>query len=215
MTQPHWIAVDNYINDLFVPGDAALAAADAAGLPPIQVSPSQGKLLFVLAKAMGARRILEIGTLAGYSTIWLARALPAGGAVVTIEISSLHADVARGNFVRAGVADVVDLRVGRALDVLPNIAGPFDLIFIDADKPGYPEYLEWAIRLARPGTLIIADNVVRDGAIIDAASTDPNVQAMRRFNIALAADTRVTATTIQTVGAKGYDGFAAIVVQAS
>ena len=208
-------AVDRYINELFVPSDTALSAAleasDSAGLPSISVSPSQGKLLMLLARIQGARNILEIGTLGGYSTIWLARALPSGGHLVTLEFAPKHAEVARGNIARAGLADVVELRLGSALDTLPQLAaekrGPFDLIFIDADKPHYPEYLAWAIKLSRRGTLIIADNVVRDGEVVNPASSDPMVQGIRRFNELLAAESRVSATAIQTVGSKGYDGF--------
>ena len=218
MTTDQWTRVDQYIDDLFVGPDpsleAALEASRAAGLPPIAVSPAQGKLLYVLAKAMGARRILEVGTLGGYSTIWMARALPPDGRLITLEIDEKHAKVARENFARAGVSHVIDLRMGPALTILPTLsgAGPFDLIFIDADKGGYTEYLSWAIKLSRMGTLIIADNVVRDGKITDAASTDANVQGIRRFNEALAKERRVAATEIQTVGVKGYDGFAVIVV---
>lgn len=218
-TDPRWARVDDYLEDLFVPPDAALDATlsstRTAGLPEIQVSATQGKLLHVMARAMGARRILEIGTLAGYSAIWLARALPADGRLVTIEVDQKHADVARSNIARAGLADRVDIRVGRAIDVLPRLlaehAGPFDLTFIDADKVGYTGYLDWAIRLSRPGSLIIADNVIRDGAITESDTGDDAVDGIRRFNTALAADRRVSATAVQTVGAKGYDGFTAAV----
>ena len=220
MTQEKWSAVDRYITDLLVPSDpaldAALRASAAAGLPPINVAPNQGKLLMLLAQAQGARNILEIGTLGGYSTIWLARALPAGGRLITLEFDPKHAEVARANIERAGLADVVEVRLGRALDTLKQLAaenrGPFDLIFIDADKPGYPDYFPWALKLSRPGSMIIADNVVRNGAVIDADSSDPNVQGMRRFNELLAAEPRVSATVIQTVGSKGYDGFAIVLV---
>ncbi|HKW00325.1 MAG TPA: O-methyltransferase [Vicinamibacterales bacterium] len=218
MTKKQWTQVDQYIERLFVPPDsaldAALAASTAAGLPAIAVSPAQGKLLQVLATAIGARRMLEIGTLGGYSTIWLARALPPDGRLITLELEQKHADVARANVARAGLSAVVDVRVGPALDQLPSLRseGPFDLIFIDADKGGYTEYLSWAITLARPGALIIADNVVRDGKIVDASSTDANVQGIRRFNEALAKERRVSATEIQTVGVKGYDGLAIMVV---
>jgi len=219
MTDHQWTDVDRYITDLFLPPDpsldAALEASAAAGLPPIAVSPALGKLLHVLATAVGAKRILEIGTLGGYSTIWLARALPADGRVVTLEIDPKHAEVARRNFARAGVADRIDLKLGAALDTLPALRadGPFDFVFIDADKGGYAAYLPWAITLSRPGALIIADNVVRAGKITDAASTDQNVQGIRRFNDVLAAERRVVATEIQTVGVKGYDGIAVMVVQ--
>ena len=221
MTSDQWTLVDQYIHDLFVGADpaleAALDASTAAGLPQIAVSPAQGKLLHILAKAIGARRILELGTLGGYSTIWMARALPPGGRLITLELDPKHAEVARGNLARAGVSQVVDVRVGPALDLLPTLGGeaPFDLIFIDADKGGYTEYLSWAIKLSRIGTLVIADNVVRDGKITDAASTDASVQGIRRFNDALAKERRVSATEIQTVGVKGYDGFAVMVVTAA
>ena len=220
MTTDQWTVVDQYVQDLFVGADpaleAALDASHAAGLPSIAVSPAQGKMLYVLAKAIGARRILEIGTLGGYSTIWMARALSPEGRLITLELEEKHASVARDNFKRAGVAGLVDLRVGPALTLLPLLGsdGPFDLIFIDADKGGYTEYLSWAIALSRVGTLIIADNVVREGKIVDAASTDANVQGIRRFNEALAKERRVAATEIQTVGVKGYDGFAVMVVGA-
>ena len=216
---PRWSRVDQYLEDLFTPSDASLQATldsiEDAGLPAIQVSAIQGKLLHVLAKAIGARRILEIGTLAGYSAIWLARALPPDGRLVTIEFDPKHAEVARANIVRAGLADGVEIRVGRASDVLPRLAlegaEPFDLTFIDADKVGYVDYLDWAIRLSRPGSLIVADNVIRDGAITETDTGDEAVDGIRRFNAALAADRRVSATAVQTVGVKGYDGFAAAV----
>ena len=209
-----WTAVDRYITDLVVQPDATLEAAlqacAEAGLPQISVSAAQGKLLHLLAKIRRANRILEIGTLAAYSTIWLARALPAGGRLVTLESDASHAAVARGNIARAGLDGVVDLRVGLALDTLPVLAAEgleFDLTFIDADKPNIPSYFEWALKLSKPGALIIVDNVVRDGAIIDDGSEDASVRGVRRFNEMLAADKRVSATTIQTVGSKGYDGF--------
>jgi predicted O-methyltransferase YrrM len=215
MSQEKWTEVDAYLTEMLVPPDealdAALKASDAAGLPAISVTPAQGKLLHVLAKLQGARSILEIGTLGGYSTIWLARALPADGRVVTLEVEPKHADVARENITRAGLDRVVDLRVGHALDTLPQIAGegagPFDLIFIDADKPNIPQYFAWALSLSRRGTLIIVDNVIREGAITDASSEDASVQAVRRMFEMLASETRVSATSIQTVGSKGYDGF--------
>ena len=220
MIQQKWIEVDLYITDLLVRPDAALDEAlrtsAAAGLPPIHVSPSQGKLLHLLARLQGARTILEIGTLGGYSAIWLGRALPEGGRLITLESDPRHAEVARANIARAGLSEVVEQRLGPALETLPQIVaegrGPFDLIFIDADKPGYPDYLGWALRLSRPGSLIVADNVVREGAVIDAASSDPSVQGVRRFNQLLAAEPRVSATAIQTVGNKGYDGFAIALV---
>jgi len=222
MAEEQWTAVDLYLTGLFVPPDPALDAAlqtsAAAGLPPINVSPNQGKLLLLLARVQGARTVLEIGTLGGYSTIWLARALPADGRLITLESDPNHAAVARANIARAGLAGVVELRLGRALDTLPQLAaegrGPFDLVFIDADKPGYPDYLTWALKLSRRGSLIIADNVVRKGAVIDAASSDANVQGVRRFNELLAAEPRISATAIQTVGSKGYDGFAIALVTA-
>lgn len=222
MTQELWTAVDTYITDLLQPPDAvldaALADSAAAGLPPIAVSPAQGKMLTLLALAMGARNILEIGTLGGYSTICLARALPPGGRLIALEYAPKHAAVARANIARAGLAGIVDLRVGRAQDLLPKLAaeslGPFDLIFIDADKPSYAEYLGWAIELSRRGTLIIADNVVRDGDIIDSRNTETLIQGIRRFYDAVAAESRVSATTVQTVGCKGYDGFTIAVVTA-
>jgi predicted O-methyltransferase YrrM len=213
-----WTAVDRYITGVLVPSDpaldAALEASAAAGLPAIQVSPAQGKFLHLLARAQGARAILEIGTLGGYSTIWLARALPPGGRLVTLEADPHHAEVARANLARAGLADVVDLRLGRALDTLPHLAGPFDLIFIDADKPSNADYFTWALKLSRHGSVIIIDNVIRDGAVTDAASTDPDVQGVRRLNDLLADEARVSATTIQTVGSKGYDGFTMALVTA-
>jgi len=220
MTQERWTAVDRYITDLLIPPDAALEAALqaslVAGLPQINVSPAQGKLLQLLAQAQGARAILEMGTLGGYSTIWLARALLPGGRLITLEADPKHAEVARTNIARAGLAEMVEIRLGNAHETLPQLAaeqrGPFDVIFIDADKPGYAEYFAWAVTLSRRGTVIIADNVVRDGEVIKSASIDPNVQAVRRFNEAVAADRRVAATVIQTVGSKGYDGFALILV---
>ncbi len=220
MSDPRWTSVDEYLAGLLAPQDEALAAAREAnakaGLPPIDVSPLLGKMLHLLARAIGARQILEIGTLGGYSTIWLARALPAGGCVVTLEVDPAHAAVARANFERAGLTPMIDLRLGDAAATMPRLAavgrGPFDLIFIDADKPGYPKYLEWSLRLSRPGTLIIADNAVCDGAVADPTSGDPKVRGMREFLQQLAADPRLSASAIQTVGIKGYDGFALAVV---
>jgi predicted O-methyltransferase YrrM len=222
MNPEQWSAVDRYINDLLVPSDpaleAALAASAEAGLPPINVAPNQGKLLHLLARLQGARAILEIGTLGGYSTIWLARALPADGRLVTLEAEPRHAEVARANFRRAGLDRLIDLRVGRALDTLPRLAaeggGPFDLIFIDADKASTADYFSWALKLSRRGSVIIVDNVVRKGAVADAASSDASVQGIRRFNERLAAEPRVSATALQTVGSKGYDGFALALVDA-
>ncbi|HEX3772465.1 MAG TPA: O-methyltransferase [Polyangiaceae bacterium] len=220
MTQEQWTSVDRYITDLFVPKDAALEAAleasHEAGLPAINVAPNQGKLLNLLARMHGAKKVLEIGTLGGYSTIWLGRALPAGGKVVTLEADPKHAEVARANVARAELAQVVDVRVGKALDTLPKIAGenlgPFDLFFIDADKANIPSYFEWSLKLSRPGSVIIVDNVVRGGRVLDAQSADVNVQGVRKFNEIVAADKRVSATEIQTVGSKGYDGFALALV---
>jgi predicted O-methyltransferase YrrM len=216
MSEEKWSAVDYYICRLFVGADAALdaalAASDAAGLPPIAVAPNQGKLLHLLARLAGARAILEIGTLGGYSTIWLARALPAGGRLVTLEANPQHAAVARANIGRAGLAGVVDLRLGPAIETLPQLEGPFDLIFIDADKESNAEYFQWALKLSRAGSLIVVDNVVRGGKVIDAESRDPMVQGTRRLYEAMAAEPRVAATVIQTVGRKGYDGLAIALV---
>ncbi|MDT3438228.1 O-methyltransferase [Pseudofrankia sp. BMG5.37] len=215
MTQELWNAVDDYFEGLLVPADPVLAealrASDAAGLPAIQVSASQGKLLQLLARTVGARSILEVGTLGGYSTIWLARALLAGGRLVTLEVDPAHAAVARANAERAGLSDVVDVRVGAALETLPKLAAeggdPFDLVFIDADKPNNPGYFEWALKLARPGSLIIIDNVVRGGAVADPDNTSASVVGTRRVHDLIAAEPRVSATAVQTVGTKGYDGF--------
>ena len=221
MTSP-WSEVDDYLCELFAPDDPALAGAlatsEAAGLPPIHVAPNQGKLLQILARAIGARRILEIGTLGGYSTIWLARSLPADGRLVTIEAEPRHAEVARENIATAGLTGLVELHVGQALDVLADLqrAGceAFDLVFIDADKPNNPAYFRRALELSHVGTLIVIDNVVRKGAVIDADSTDANVQGVRQMNDAIAACPRVMATAIQTVGSKGYDGVAVLLVVA-
>jgi predicted O-methyltransferase YrrM len=212
MTQELWDAVDGYYSGLLVGDDealdAALEASDAAGLPQIAVSPNQGKLLNLIARTRGARRILEVGTLGGYSTIWLARALPADGRLVTLEYEPRHAEVARANLDRAGLADRTQVRVGAALDTLPTVEGPFDLVFIDADKPNNPAYFRWALRLTRPGSVIIVDNVVRGGRVADPDNTDPDVLGTRELADLLAAEPTVDATMIQTVGAKGYDGFA-------
>jgi predicted O-methyltransferase YrrM len=212
MSQELWTAVDRYYADLLVPADAvldaALRASAEAGMPAIAVSATQGKLLMLLAQTLGTRRILEIGTLGGYSTIWLARGLAEGGRLITLEADSKHAEVARSNIARAGLSSVVEVRLGRAVETLPGVEGPFDLIFIDADKVSYPEYFSWAVKWSRAGSLIVADNVVRKGAVIDAESSDANVQGVRRFNELMAADKRVSGTVIQTVGSKGYDGFA-------
>jgi predicted O-methyltransferase YrrM len=221
MSQDQWTAVDQYADGLLLPPDpvldAARQAAADAGLPPISVSPAQGQLLHLLARGAGARRILEIGTLGGYSTIWLARALPPGGRLISLEAEARHAEVARANLARAGLAGVAEVRVGRAQDTLPRLhaagEGPFDLIFIDADKPGYPGYLDWSVRLSRPGTMIVADNVVRDGAVADPGRRDADVLGVRRFIERLAAEPRVSGTVVQTVGRKGYDGFALAIVR--
>ena len=222
MTQPLWTSVDDYITDLFVPSDLvlqeALATSEAAGLPSISVAPNEGKLLMLLAQLCGARSILEIGTLGGYSTIWLARGMVSGGNLITLEAVPKHAEVARTNIARAGLANVVEIRVGAAIDTLARLdeehRGPFDLIFIDADKENYPAYLAWALKLSRRGTLILADNVIRDGEVIDPKSSDPRVQGTRRFNQLLADEPRVKATVIQTVGRKGHDGIAIATVVA-
>ena len=225
MTQELWTAMDRYICDRLLPEDAALdatlAACEAAALPPIAVTPAQGKLLELLVRIHGARRILELGTLGGYSTIWLARGLPSGGSIVTLELDPHHAEVAEANLERAGVSEIVELRVGAALQTLSELhaegAGPFDLIFIDADKRNYPGYLEWSLKLARPGSVIIGDNVVRAGVILDPDGYDPRlgeggVQEVRRFYEMLAAEPLVSATVVQTVGEKGHDGFAIALV---
>ena len=215
MTQKTWTGVDNYVSDMLVPPDKALAAALEAsadsGLPEIAVAPNQGKLLMLLAQSIKARTVLEIGTLGGYSTIWLARALPKNGRVVTLEAVPRHAEVARANFRRARLGAMVDVRLGKALDLLPELAAekrkPFDFVFIDADKENIPDYFTWALRLTRPGSLIVVDNVVRGGKVIKPGTSDRSVKAVRRFNEMLKKEKRVSATTIQTVGAKGYDGF--------
>jgi predicted O-methyltransferase YrrM len=220
MNQDTWSAVDAYFCERLVPADPALEQtlrdSDAVGLPPHHVAPNQGKLLYLLAKMQGARKILEFGTLGGYSTIWLARALPEEGRLVSLEADPAHAELARANIARAGLADVVDIRVGKAIDTLPALAqeeiAPFDLIFIDADKPSNPEYLKWSLKFSRPGTVIIADNVVRNGTVADPNSTDPNVLGVRRFFDRMAQNPRLSATALQTVGSKGFDGFALALV---
>lgn len=220
MHEDQWTEVDRYFSEKLLARDSilesSLAASVAAGLPAISVSPNQGKLLQMLAQIVGARSILEIGTLGGYSTIWLARGLRAGGHLITLEIDPKHADVAQQNVARAGLQDVVEVRIGNALDTLSQISAerrdPFDLIFIDADKQNIPTYFQWAMKLSRPGTLIIVDNVVRSGAVIDADSSDPSVQGVRRFVELLGAESGATGTAIQTVGTKGYDGFAIVLV---
>jgi len=223
VTQDKWTAVDTYINEMLVSADPALDAAQeasvAAGLPVYAVSPTQGKLLYLLAQIQGARSILEIGTLGGYSTIWLARALPRGGRLVTLEFDPKHAEVASANIAGAGLSKMVEVRIGPAMDTLPGLAaeglGPFDMIFIDADKKNNPGYFKWALKLSRKGSVILVDNVVRDGAVVDPSSADPDIQGIRRLNELLAAEPRVTATAIQTVGSKGHDGFTLILVTAN
>jgi predicted O-methyltransferase YrrM len=221
VSDPGWSDVDTYINQHLVGADAALdgalARAAEAGLPAIDVAPNQGKLLHLLARMCGARSILELGTLAGYSTIWLARAVPPGGRLVTLELDPGYAEVARENLAAAGVADRVEVRVGPALDGLAVLeregAGPFDLVFLDADKQSTPAYFEGALRLTRPGSVIVADNVVRGGRLADPNSDDPGVLGMRRFTELLGAAADVTATAVQTVGQKGWDGFALALVE--
>lgn len=214
MDQQRWAAVDNYLIEQLVPQDEALLAAlDAnknAGLPPIDVAPNQGKLLYLFAKMIGARRILEIGTLGGYSTIWLARALPDDGKVITLEYQPRHAEIASHNIRHAGLESKVTILVGAAQDTLPTLEGsaPFDMIFIDADKQNNPTYLEWALKYSRSGTVIIGDNVVRSGKITEAEDTDPNLQGLREFLSLIGNDDRLEATAVQTVGAKGWDGLA-------
>ena len=220
--EQRWDQVDAYLMDTFVPRDeafaAALAESEKAGLPTIQVSPPQGRLLELLARVLRARSILEIGTLGGYSTLWLARGLPPGGRILTLELEAKHAEVARRNFERAGRAGVIELRLGPALETLPRLveerAGPFDLIFVDADKQNLADYFTWSIRLSRPGTLIVVDNVIREGDVVDAKSPDAMVQGVRRMNERIAAEPRVSATALQTVGVKGYDGLAFVLVEA-
>jgi predicted O-methyltransferase YrrM len=218
--QKEWAEVDRYFTDQLLPRDrafhSALEANRNADLPAIDVTPLQGMFLELLVRISGARRVLEIGTLGGYSTLWLARALPQNGCVVSLELDPRHAEVACANLKNAGVLDRVDVRVGPALDSLQSLvaagAAPFDFIFIDADKSGYPDYLSWSLKLARPGTLIVADNVVREGQVIDSDNPDPNIQGVRRFTDLVAAEPRLRTTVLQTVGSKGYDGFALSVV---
>ncbi|HTA33230.1 MAG TPA: O-methyltransferase [Solirubrobacteraceae bacterium] len=225
MSEPLWTEVDAYVEQMLVGEDPALEAATRAseegGLPPIALTPAQGKLLHLLARMHGARSVLELGTLGGYSTIWLARALPADGRLITLELNADFARVAAANIERAGLADLIKINVGPALDGLRALiaerAGPFDMVFIDADKQRTPEYFELALELTRPGSVIVTDNVVRDGRLVDPDNADPGVQGMRRFHELLARDRsgagRVSATTIQTVGAKGYDGFTLALVE--
>ena len=223
MTPDLWAAVDGYICDHLVSPepalDAALADSAAAGLPPINVTPNQGKLLALLVQLCSARAILEIGTLGGYSTIWMARAMAPGGRLVTLEVDPRCVDVARANLTRAGLSDVVEVRLGAALETLPELAGDgaglFDFVFIDADKANNGEYFQWALRLSRPGCLIVVDNVVREGAILNAASTDPAVRGTRRLYEVMTVEPQVSVTAIQTVGSKGYDGLAVALVMGS
>lgn len=216
MTESVWNDVDAYISGLLIGPDEALdrtlAASDEAGLPRINVSPTHGKLLYLIARVHGARRILEFGTLAGYSTIWLARALPADGELITLEADPDHARVAEANIAAAGLADRVTVRVGKALDTLPSLDGVFDLFFIDADKVNNPRYFQWSLEHSRPGSVIIVDNVVRGGLVLDADSTDPSVVGTRELAAVIAREPRVSATMVQTVGSKGYDGFALVLV---
>jgi predicted O-methyltransferase YrrM len=215
VSEERWKAVDDYYTGVLSAADPVmeevLKASEAAGLPAIQVSPLQGRMLMLMAQMAGAKRILEIGTLGGYSTIWLARALPKGGEVVTLEAEPLHADTAKANIEQAGFSDMVEIKLGPAAETLDTMVTegvrPFDFIFIDADKPGYPAYLDLAIKLSWPGTVIVADNMVRQGAVADADSEDEAVKAVRAFNKKVAGDKRLTATAVQTVGVKGYDGF--------
>ncbi len=215
MTTDQWTVVDDYFEETLLAADPVLdevlRSSAAAGLPNIQVSPTQGKLLYLLAKTQGARRVLEIGALGGYSTIWLARALPTDGRVVSLELEAKHAEVARANIARAGLQDRVEIRLGRALETLPKLLsekrGPFDLFFLDADKANTLAYFEWSLKLSRPGSLIVVDNVVRRGELADASNPAPDVRGMREFLDALVSENRVSATGIQTVGRKGYDGF--------
>ncbi|TIV15233.1 MAG: O-methyltransferase [Mesorhizobium sp.] len=221
MSSKTWTAVDDYIvSSLFEADpvlDAVLKANRDQGLPAIDVSPAQGKLLSLLVRIRGAKTVLEVGTLGGYSTIWMTRGLPADGKVVTLELDPHHARVARANFERAGVSDKIDLRVGPALQSLAALvdenAGPFDLIFIDADKPNNPNYLDWAMKLSRSGTVIVCDNVIRDGAVVKKNSGDVNVEGARAAFSFIGGDKRLDGTAIQTVGAKGYDGFAIAIVE--
>ena len=221
MSDDLWANVDEYITSTVVQPDSALedalAATAAAGLPPIAVSAPQGKLLALLVTLVGAVNVLEIGTLGGYSTIWMAQALPPGGTLISLEVDPRHAEVARKNIASAGLDGVAQVRLGAALDTLPQLeaegAGPFDLAFVDADKVNIPAYFDWCVKLSRPGAVIVVDNVIRRGAVVDSGSDDSAVQGVRRLNELLAVERRVSATTIQTVGAKGYDGFTLAVVR--
>jgi predicted O-methyltransferase YrrM len=216
MTEKLWTDVDAFIGEQVVGADPALDAAveesRKAGLPDIAVAPNQGKLLNILARMMGAKRILEVGTLGGYSAIWLARALPADGKLVTLEYDPKHAEVARANIARAGLGDKVEVIVGAALETLPTLSGPFDLFFIDADKQSNADYFRWALKLAHKGSVIIVDNVVRHGRVLEAASGDANIEGVRRLFAEMGAEDRVTVTALQTVGVKGHDGLAIALV---
>jgi predicted O-methyltransferase YrrM len=221
MNEGLWERVDGYLGQVLHASDptldAVLKASSEAGVPPIQVSPLQGKLLMLMARVLGARSILEIGTLAGYSTIWLARGLAAGGSIVTLEADTHHAKIAEANIARAGFGDRVELRLGRALKTLPALAAearaPFDLVFIDADKKNIPDYFSWSLKLSRPGALIIVDNVVRDGDLVDEKNREANIEGVRRFLAMAGQEQRVEGTALQTVGIKGYDGFAILRVR--
>ena len=221
MSKEMWTAVDRFLVESLIPTDPILSEAmeanAAANLPAIDVAPNQGKLLYLLAKIQGAKRILEIGTLGGYSTIWLARALPEDGKLVTLELEAKHAEVATANIERAGLSSKVEVRLGPAAESLSQLqeegVEPFDFIFIDADKEGYPVYLDWSLRLSRPGTIIVGDNVVRDGAVVDPENTDPQIIGLRRFVAMVGSDPRLDATALQTVGSKGHDGFALAIVK--
>ena len=220
MDQNRWSAVDAYFSERLIPADPVLErvlrTSDEAGLPRHNVAPNQGKLLQLLVRMQGSKTILEIGAFGGYSTIWLARALPKDGRLITLEVDSNYAAVATDNIVRAGLSHLVDVRIGKANETLPLLVkegvGPFDFIFIDADKPSNPEYLEWSLKLSRPGTVIVGDNVVRNGAVTDIKSTDPKVIGVRQFIDLMAENPRLSATAIQTVGSKGYDGFSLAIV---
>ncbi|MFF2528355.1 O-methyltransferase [Brevibacillus sp. NPDC058079] len=220
MNREQWTAVDHYFTDKLLEADSVLDTVlqenAAAGLPAIDVAPNQGKFLHLLARIQGARSILEIGTLGGYSTIWLARALPADGRLITLEYDPKHAEVAQSNIARAGLDQIVEVKVGLALDSLIQLhkenQGPFDFIFIDADKKGNPDYFQWALKLSRKGTVIITDNVVRSGQVVDVTNTDPNIVGVRQFTDMVAQEQRVSGTVVQTVGSKGYDGFAIMLV---
>jgi predicted O-methyltransferase YrrM len=212
-----WSVVDAYLNGVLLPGDAiadaTLAANAAAGLPAIDVSPTQGRLLQLLVRMSGATRVLEIGTLGGYSTMWIGRGLPEGGTIVTLEVNEAHARVARANLDRAGVGGLVDIRVGPALETLPTLTGQFDFVFLDADKRNNARYLEWALKLTHPGSVIVCDNVVRGGDVADPDVADADARGTREFLEALGSDPRLDATALQTVGIKGWDGFALAVVR--